>query len=77
MESIRSRLDVNELSLSSVASLEANDIGLVTIKTASPLVVDSYQENRITGSFVLVDEVTNITVAAGMVGIPTLLHAQP
>ena len=77
VESIRSRLDVNELSLSSVASLEANDIGLVTIKTASPLVVDSYQENRITGSFVLVDEVTNITVAAGMVGIPTLLHAQP
>ena len=49
----------------------------MTIKTASPLVVDSYQENRITGSFVLVDEVTNITVAAGMVGIPTLLHAQP
>ena len=52
----------------------SNEIGVVRLKTADPLVVDSYGVNRITGSFVLVDEVTNITVAAGMVGIPTLLH---
>jgi sulfate adenylyltransferase large subunit len=72
VESISARLDVNDLTLSAVDRLEANDIGLVRIKTASPLVVDSYQINRITGSFVLVDEVTNITVAAGMVGIPPI-----
>ena len=52
----------------------ANEIGVVQLTTADPLVVDAYGSNRITGSFVLIDPVTNITVAAGMVGIPTLLH---
>jgi sulfate adenylyltransferase subunit 1 (EFTu-like GTPase family) len=40
----------------------------VQIQTADALVVDDYQENRVTGSFVLIDPVTNATVAAGMVG---------
>jgi bifunctional enzyme CysN/CysC len=71
---ITSKLDVNDLGLGPAAELVSNEIGVVTITTADPLVVDSYGTNRITGSFVLVDEVTNITVAAGMVGIPTLLH---
>ena len=45
-----------------------NDIGLATLLTADELVVDDYREDRVTGSFVLIDEVTNATVAAGMVG---------
>ena len=53
--------------------LTTNDIGVVSLMTADPLVVDDYRDNRVTGSFVLVDEVTNITVAAGMVGRPVFL----
>jgi sulfate adenylyltransferase subunit 1 len=44
-----------------------NDIGRVLLRTTSPLFVDSYRKNRITGSIILVDEQTNETVAAGMV----------
>jgi len=66
------RLDVNELRLVDVDELVDNEIGVVRLHTATPLAVDPYRKNRITGSFVLVDEATNITVAAGMVGPPEL-----
>ena len=45
-----------------------DSIGIVTIQTADALVVDQYSQNRVTGSFVLIDPVTNATVAAGMIG---------
>ena len=44
-----------------------NDIGCIRLKFATPIYFDSYSQNRITGSFVLVDEMTNSTVAAGMI----------
>ena len=47
--------------------MELNDIGRVSIRLASPLVCDPYRENRANGAFILVDEHTNDTVAAGMV----------
>src|SRR5688572_11459581 len=47
--------------------LAMNDIGKVALKTSVPLMVDSYERNRATGSFILVDEGTNATVAAGMI----------
>ena len=43
------------------------DIGRVNIHTSAPLIADEYRSNRITGSFVLIDELTNATVAAGMI----------
>ncbi|WP_045688185.1 sulfate adenylyltransferase subunit 1 [Hymenobacter sp. AT01-02] len=46
---------------------QLNDIVRVRIKTALPLAVDNYQDNRATGSFILVDEVSGDTVAAGLV----------
>jgi bifunctional enzyme CysN/CysC len=46
---------------------ELNDIGRVTLRLAEPLVVDPYARNRATGAFILIDEATNETVAAGMV----------
>ena len=49
------------------AGLGLNEIGLVRIKTARPLAFDAYAEERLTGAFVLVDETTNGTVAAGMI----------
>lgn len=47
--------------------LKMNDISKVQIRTTKPLMVDSYRENRTTGSIILVDESTNETVAAGMI----------
>ena len=44
-----------------------NEIGRVQLRVTQPLFVDPYQQNRQTGSFILVDEATNDTVAAGMV----------
>ena len=44
-----------------------NDLGRVSLRTALPLFVDEYRRNRVTGSFVLVDEATFETVGAGMV----------
>jgi bifunctional enzyme CysN/CysC len=69
---VRARLDVNELTLQAADVLEANDIGVVHLSMATPLAVDPYRRERITGSFVLIDEATNATVAAGMVGRPDL-----
>ena len=44
-----------------------NDIGRISLRTSAPLIADSYKKNRITGSFILIDEQTNATVAAGMI----------
>jgi sulfate adenylyltransferase subunit 1 len=44
-----------------------NDIGRVTIRTTKPVLIDEYRDNRITGSFVLIDDATHETVAAGMI----------
>ena len=47
--------------------LELNDLGVVRLRLAEPLAVDLYARNRATGAFILIDEATNDTVAAGMV----------
>jgi len=64
---IRYRLHVETLEQDAAETLKFNDIGLVAIESVLPLFVDSYSANRITGSFVLIDPATNLTVAAGMV----------
>jgi sulfate adenylyltransferase large subunit len=69
---VRSRFDVNELTLVDADELSDNEIGVVRLATGTPLAVDSYRTNRVTGSFVLVDEATNATLAACMVGAPLL-----
>lgn len=47
--------------------LNMNDIARIKIRTTRPLMIDEYRDNRITGSFVLVDDTTHETVAAGMI----------
>ena len=47
--------------------LELNDIARVRLRLSEPLAVDTYAENRVTGAFILIDEATNDTVAAGMI----------
>lgn len=51
----------------SVAELKLNDIGSVQIKTAKPVFADTYQSNPANGSFILIDEFTNNTVAVGFI----------
>jgi bifunctional enzyme CysN/CysC/sulfate adenylyltransferase subunit 1 len=57
-------------------TLALNDIGSVTLSCLRPLYYDSYRESRTTGSFVLIDAITNDTVAAGMISGPAS-HAAP
>ena len=68
VSAIAGAVDIETLGVTDASSLALNDIGIVTIQTADALVVDQYSQNRVTGSFVLIDPVTNATVAAGMIG---------
>ena len=52
-------------------TLAINDIGTIKLKTAKPLVFDGYNFNRLTGSFILIEQGSNATVAAGMLTAPT------
>ena len=62
------RRDVETLEMvHAPAALELNEIGRVTLRTASPLAVDPYAASRSTGSLILIDASTNATVGAGMV----------
>ena len=58
-------------------ALWLNEIGSVSLKVSVPLAVDGYTENRVTGSFILIDEATNNTVAAGMIGEPRFSFNRP
>jgi len=62
------RLDINTLHRDdNAAALSLNEIGRVQLRTQKPLLFDPYRRNRDTGSFILIDEATNNTVAAGMI----------
>jgi bifunctional enzyme CysN/CysC len=62
------RLDVNSLHRDeSATELTLNEIGRVRLRTTVPLLADEYRRNRTTGGFILIDETTNRTVAAGMI----------
>ena len=62
------RLDVDTLRSSPAASLRLNDIARVRVRAEAELLFDNYEQNRTTGSFILVDRSDNTTVAAGMIG---------
>ncbi|WP_017571306.1 sulfate adenylyltransferase subunit CysN [Nocardiopsis halotolerans] len=68
VKDLRYRLDVNTLHRDEQADhLALNEIGRVRLRSTQPLFVDEYNKNRQTGGFILIDESTNVTVAAGMV----------
>jgi sulfate adenylyltransferase subunit 1 len=75
VQALESRLDVGTLALEPAEELADNDIGVAVLALASPVAADPYRVNRVTGSFVVIDEATNATVAAGMVGPPVLAAA--
>ena len=61
------RLDVHTLESAPAATLRLNDIARVTVRTDAELIFDLYEQNRTTGSFILIDRAGNATVAAGMI----------
>jgi sulfate adenylyltransferase subunit 1 len=62
------RIDVDTLRLiDRPESLAMNDIARVRLRTQRPLAVDAYHQNRVTGAFIVIDEATNRTVAAGTI----------
>ncbi|MFM8698740.1 MAG: sulfate adenylyltransferase subunit 1 [Phycisphaerales bacterium] len=68
VESIAYRLDIQTGHRdTSAQQLAANDIGRITVRTTAPIMHDPYHRSRTTGAFILVDESTNATVAAGMI----------
>lgn len=65
--SIQYKVDVNTLEQQATSDLKMNDIARVSFKLAQPLMVDSYDKNRATGAFIVIDESSNNTVGAGMI----------
>jgi sulfate adenylyltransferase subunit 1 len=61
------RINVNTLEREAADSFALNDIGRVALKTAQPLAFEPYRSNRTAGSFIVIDEATNYTVAAGLI----------
>jgi sulfate adenylyltransferase large subunit len=67
VDELEHRVDINTLEHLKADQLGLNEIGRVRLRCSAPLVVDPYSLNRTTGSFILIDESTNDTVAAGMI----------
>ena len=65
--SIDARVDISSFETSATDELGLNDIGRIKLRTAAPVLADAYAANRTTGAFILIDERTHDTVAAGMV----------
>ena len=62
------KVDINTLhKIEDDLTMDLNSIGRITLRTSKPLFYDSYKINRNSGSFILVDEQSNQTVAAGMI----------
>jgi len=67
IESLRYRIDVNTLRSSPSPQLNLNEIGRCRLSLNEPICFDSYKSNRSTGALILIDRITNATVAAGMI----------
>ena len=68
VQEVRYKMDINTLrKIEDDKDIKLNDIGRIKIRSSSPVLYDSYRKNRLTGSFILVDDLTHNTVAAGMI----------
>ncbi len=68
VKEVRYKVDINTLhKIEDDKNIGLNDIGRIKIRTTQPLFTDKYNRNRVTGSVILIDEATNVTVGAGMV----------
>lgn len=67
IEQIRYSINIDDLHRQDASSLKLNDVGRVSVKTIKPIIFDSFSRNKNTGSFIIIDEDTNNTVAAGII----------
>jgi bifunctional enzyme CysN/CysC len=67
VDAVEHRTDVNTLKPAPAETLGGGDVGLCRIRTAAPIAIDAFDENRTTGAFILIHRESNATVAAGMV----------
>lgn len=67
LNTIHNRIDVNTLEKAPAPGLELNEIGLAEINLDETVCFDSYKNNRATGSFIIIDRLSNVTVGAGMI----------
>ncbi|TWU37100.1 sulfate adenylyltransferase subunit CysN [Novipirellula artificiosorum] len=67
IDTLKYRVDVNTLHREPAPQLELNEIGRVSISLSAPMHFDAYRRNRNTGAFIVIDRITNATVAAGMI----------
>ncbi|GAA5317749.1 MAG: hypothetical protein AseanaTS_29560 [Candidatus Pelagadaptatus aseana] len=64
---IEHKIDVNTMATSAADTLELNEIGLCDLSFETPVIFDKYNDNRVTGAFIIIDRITNGTVGAGMI----------
>ncbi len=64
---LKHRIDIESFKPLAAKTLHLNDIGIANLSLAEPIAFDLYENNRTTGSFILIDRFTNATVAAGMI----------
>lgn len=64
---LKHRIDVNSGAHIAAASLGPNEIGFANLAFTAPIAIDAFSENRDTGSFILIDRMTNATIGAGMI----------
>jgi bifunctional enzyme CysN/CysC len=77
-QTLHYRLDVNGLHRDEAAAkLDLNEVGRLTFRCTEPLLVDDYTTNRSTGSFIIIDPITNATVGAGVIRVIATAHASP
>ncbi len=67
ISTLRYQVDVNTLHRQDAPTINLNEIGRVSISLSEPVIFDSYKKNQGTGAFIVVDRITNVTVAAGMI----------
>jgi len=67
VSTLRYRVDVNTLHRQPAPALALNEIGRCQVTLTSPIAFDAYRRNRATGGFIIIDRITNNTVAAGMI----------
>ncbi len=64
---IKNKININNLEKNAAKKLEMNEVGTINIASDKPFAFDNYQENHRTGSFILIDRISNATVGAGVI----------
>jgi bifunctional enzyme CysN/CysC len=70
VDALEHRIDVNTLQPEAAETLSGGEVGRVTVRTAAPIAFDPFEQDRVTGAFILIDRESNGTVAAGMIRRP-------